>query len=74
MIFEYVLAFSICSFVEKSCLDEKIYKTKFPTHKQCAIKGYEDSLNFIKNLETKFANDKKIYVTFTCIELEKPNA
>jgi hypothetical protein len=72
--FEYILVVSICSVIEKSCGEEIHYKTRFPTHKACAIKGYEDSLNFMKNLDNKIANEKKVYTKFGCIEVEKINA
>jgi len=74
MVFEYILVLSICSIVEKACSEKKFYPKPFKTHKACAIRGYEDSLNIIKSLHNDLANNKKLYTSFVCIEKEVLNA
>lgn len=52
--------------------------TKFPkpieTHYECLTKGYELGLEISKSLKPKDVNQKRIFVTFSCTEIEKLNS
>lgn len=49
--------------------------TKYPKHietrHECLVKGYDIGLEISKSLKAKDVNNKKLFVNFSCMEVEK---
>ena len=41
---------------------------EFDTYRECAIYGYEYSLNMLKDFNVKSVNEYKMYTAFSCKE------
>lgn len=71
--FEYILLIQICSQIDKLCMQSITYPKPIENHYECLTKGYELGLETSKSLKQKDVNEKKIFVTFSCTEVEKTN-
>lgn len=69
--FEFILFFQVCSVLDGICMDSIKYPETIKTHHECVIKGYEQGLKIQKKFNKKDSNEKQIYITFSCIEVEK---
>lgn len=72
--FEYILLIQVCSIIDKTCNQNRRYPKNIETHHECVIKGYDIGLEIAKSLNKEITNKKKIYVTFSCMEIEKINS
>lgn len=69
--FEYILLIQICSQIDRVCMESTKFPKPIETHYECLTKGYELGLEISKSLKPKDANQKRIFVTFSCTEIEK---
>jgi len=69
--FEYILLIQVCSVIDNVCLKSTLYPKPLSTHKECVVTGYETGLEIAKSLNTKDTNQKKLFITFSCREVEK---
>ena len=67
--FKYALIFSICSMIDQNCI-ENSQRLYFKTHYECLEAGYKTGNEIVKSLNPKEVNESKLYVTFSCLELE----
>lgn len=68
--FKYILLLELCSVITNSCLESTRYPVAFETHKECLVAGYQTGVRMSLALPDKPANEKKLFITFTCIEIE----
>lgn len=69
--FEYILLLQICSLVNNSCLEANRYPKTFATHKECVVSGYQVGTQLAKSLPDTLTNQEKLYITFSCHEVER---
>ena len=62
----------LCSSVANTCLQPIPIKTMYDNHYDCLIKGYENSLEKIKEIGKDDINKLGIYVKFECKEIILP--
>ena len=63
---KFVLAILICSQVGGTCLDPYKVPEKFDEGYDCMVKGYEMSLEKIKEIGREDVNKHNIYIKFGC--------
>lgn len=68
--FEYVLLLQVCSALNSNCLPEIRYPKNLKTHKECVTAGFRTGKTMIEGIDTKTANKEKIFIRFTCHEIE----
>ena len=67
--FKFVLIMFICSNIPgNSCKLIPTSIQNFGTYRECAIYGYEYSLNMLKNFSVEVVNEYKMYTAFDCKE------
>lgn len=69
--FEYILLIQVCSELSKVCMESTKYPKHIKTRHECLVKGYDIGLEISKSLKAKDVNNKKLFVNFSCIEVEK---
>ena len=62
----------LCSSVANTCVQPIPIKTMYDNHYDCLIKGYENSLEKIKEIGKDDINKLGIYVKFECKEIILP--
>ena len=62
----------LCSSVANTCMQPIPIKTMYDNHYDCLIKGYENSLEKIKEIGKDDINKLGIYVKFECKEIILP--
>ena len=63
---KFVLAILICSQVGNTCLDPYNVPGKFDEGYDCMVKGYEMSLDKIKEIGREDVNKHNIFIKFGC--------
>ena len=64
--FKFVLIMFICSNIPgNSCKLIPTPTQNFETYRECAIYGYEYSLNMLKDFNVKLVNEYKMYTAFS---------
>ena len=70
MSMKFILILQICSVLGGSCLppisDPEIYSSWL----KCGKAGFEQGLNVINSLESEDIEESRIYIKFTCQEVE----
>ena len=63
---KFILAILICSQVGGTCIDPYKVPEKFDEGYDCMVKGYEMSLDKIKEIGREDVNKHNIYIKFGC--------
>ncbi len=67
---KFLMVMFICSYVEgNECKPIQPLITYFNTYSECAIHGYEYSINILKNFDPKIINTYRMYTVFNCKEI-----
>jgi hypothetical protein len=69
---KFVLAMIICSQVAGSCLDPYKVPEKFDEGYDCMVRGYEMSLDKIKEIGREDVNKYNMYIRFGCYPESQP--
>ena len=67
---KFMLIFWACSILNNQCGKPLQDPSLYDTHKQCIIKGYEQSISVINSMDTLMVNENKLYFAFSCQELQ----
>ena len=67
---KFILVLHICSTLYAPCLPPIQDPTFYDTWLNCGIAGYEQGLNIFESLESGTIEDSRIYIKFTCEEVE----
>ena len=62
------LVLVMCSNLHSVCLPPVETGLTFSTWKECSIKGYEESLDLMKNSDPKNVNEAELFVKFYCYD------
>ena len=68
---KFILAITLCSFIENQCLPSAQVEQEFNSWKECTIAALEISKEIIIAQETTFVNDYRVAIQFTCKELKE---
>ena len=64
---KYVLIMTLCSAINNTCVEPRTINY-FDTWKECAINGYEKSLELLNELSDKTFEEQRSYTRFICRE------
>jgi len=64
----FVLAFILCSAVERACLPPVEWPKKFNDHYDCMIAGYEESLKKLNKIGREEVNQNGLFIKFFCVK------
>ena len=64
------LVFLLCSSVNVGCLDPIPYPEKFKDEYTCLLKGYKESIRFLKNAGREDVNEHGLFYKFDCLEVK----
>ena len=62
----------MCSSIQSICMPPFLYEKTFNNHYDCLVKGYENSLEKIKEIGKDDINALGIYAKFECKEIILP--
>jgi len=62
------LVLVMCSNLHSVCLPPVETGLTFNTWQECSIKGYEESLDLMKNSDPKNVNEAELFVKFYCYD------
>ena len=63
---KFVLAISLCSFVNNTCLSPVEVKVTYNSWKECSVAAYEISKSMIISQKSDYVNKNKLATKFTC--------
>jgi|TARA_Y100000004_G_scaffold51882_1_gene57406 hypothetical protein len=64
---KFVLIMTICSSINNACVEPKIVNY-YDTWKECAITGYNKSIEVLNELSDKTFEEQRSYTRFICRE------
>ena len=64
---KFMLVIYACSVVHGACGERVQNPELYNTHKECALAGYELSIEAINVLEESLVNQEKIFFKFNCL-------
>ena len=64
---KYVLIMTICSSINNACVEPKIINY-YDTWKECAITGYNKSIELLSELSDETFEEQRSYTRFICRE------
>jgi len=67
---KFLLIIQICSSIHSGCLEPLNNTLFYDSWKNCGMAGYEQAMNVMKILDPYKVNKERIYVQFTCKEVE----
>ena len=65
---KFILAISLCSFVNNTCLSPVEVKVTYNSWKECSVAAYEISKAMIIAQQDDYVNKNKLATKFTCSE------
>ena len=66
---KFMLIMQICSLVEKECMPAFKHPHLYDSHYECALAGYEHSIDAFKIIGKDVINQSKSQVQFYCEEI-----
>ena len=67
---KFLLIIQICSSIYNGCLTPLNDPYSYNSWKDCGLAGYEQTMNIMKELDSSLVNKDKIYIRFSCEEVE----
>ena len=66
---KYILILQICSLTAKDCIEPVRIPNPYDSHYECALAGYEHSIDAFKIIGKDVINQSKSQVQFYCEEI-----
>jgi hypothetical protein len=65
---KFILIIQICSIMAGACDNTSTIDKQFDSYRDCAMFGYEMSLQFLQQMDPNELNKQQIYTRFSCKE------
>ena len=65
---KFILILQMCYAAQNMCIPPMELTIIYPSHKECALAGYQQAGSLIKEMDSKLVNDNKILIKFWCLE------